>query len=42
MLRQHRLAGIGLDLAGGDERRVARAEGFGHDGLAIERAERRR
>ncbi len=29
--RQHRLAGIGLDFSGGDERRVARAEGFGHE-----------
>ena len=30
MLRQHRLAGIGLDFSGGNERRVARAEDFGH------------
>jgi hypothetical protein len=28
--RQQRLAGIGLNFSGGNERRVARAEGFGH------------
>ncbi len=28
--RQHRLAGIGLNFSGGDERRVARAEGVRH------------
>jgi hypothetical protein len=44
MLRQHRLAGIGLDLSGGDERRVARAEGFGHEArtLGTKRADARR
>jgi hypothetical protein len=30
--RQCRLSGIGLDLSGGNQRRVAGAEGFGHRG----------
>ena len=31
LLREHGLAGIGLDFSGGDKGRVARAEGFGHE-----------